>query len=993
MSDIRTNKPTRQQGYSLAEVLVATAIFTIIFVAALMIYDRSNKVFKQGVESSDMQQSTRVAFDQLASDVRMTGFDFDRDGRPFGLLGVELWLPDTDYQLGNVVQPDPPNGHAYVVITSGKSDGSAPSWPVGSGETVDETSGLKWKEKQVLQYQQPDEQLEFMGATAITLRGNLDYESDAAHDNGREENLESDYFPVVTTANDEIVTYALKSQDSSKNTGEIVFYADTFTPRKVHPAEGEAEEEIKITGVDLSNANPPYTLYRYTLKADGTPEGGTPLADNIRSLNFTYFRDTAGTVQVAPNGGAGQFDGANPAETVERQARREIRAIGVDLVGMNPQPDGDYTNPEDTVMPHHRQYRLESMIVPRNLGRRGMKELSVDAPGKPTIKVACMGSCNVAYVTWEPPSKGEVITYNVMYDVDAIGGYNLEDVGNTLEAYVGKYLVPNTTTYFKVQAINPNGFATSDNTLSILNINRTTPAAPTSGVATHPDDPDNPAQANQIMVSWPRATQNVAPANILTCSDGSTRTQETIPGNEKIYYRLYKSTDENFTPAPANKVFDENSTLQPTFSGSNLVFTDTAAANCKDYFYRIQTVDACVANANYNDPARHGDRDQRLLSSGRSALDAERTGHEQRRAGKGRERLRPLRLVRRQQQRELRRQAQVDAGDDGRGHSRGDYLRGYLQTQDRKGGSFHPGKLDRRDPRHGLRRSHGMDALGLEPHGVLQVRRRGDAVRNFRAAFRLALLAVRILGHGRDRRALQFRWGRHGRRALHHQLAGEPHRDGERARLEDRGMVGGRRDAIGSTGVRNDHVGDVRDPGSSGRSANGDLHQHDARLVGLRQAHHHMGGGSGSASLPVREHHDEPRERDRDPVAREYLDRSQPHAQEDPRAMEQGRDSDPDAGGPPVRPRQRVQRDADQPDVVCADLGRGVDGSHRLDDDDRPDGIPDRVRVRHGREEDPDRQSGEVGVHPVSGPAGGRDRLRLHPAGHRPDDLHDSVTR
>jgi len=40
----------RQHGYSLAEVLVALAIFAIIFLAALTAYDRSNRVFKTGVE-------------------------------------------------------------------------------------------------------------------------------------------------------------------------------------------------------------------------------------------------------------------------------------------------------------------------------------------------------------------------------------------------------------------------------------------------------------------------------------------------------------------------------------------------------------------------------------------------------------------------------------------------------------------------------------------------------------------------------------------------------------------------------------------------------------------------------------------------------------------------------------------------------------------------------------------------------------------------------
>ncbi|MGH9456754.1 MAG: prepilin-type N-terminal cleavage/methylation domain-containing protein [Thermoanaerobaculia bacterium] len=598
-----TSKRNHQRGYTLAEVLVATAIFTVIFVAALMIYDRSNQVFKRSVEASDMQQSTRVAFDQLAADLRMTGFDFDRDGRPLGLVGIQPWQPSTTYVIGNVVQPNPPNGHAYIVTVSGESDATPPTWPEATDATVTEPSGLEWKEKGILQYQQPDEQLEHMGATAVTLRGNLDYESDAATDYGRETDLESTHFPVVTTANDEIVTYALKSQDASKNTDEIVFFADTFEPRQVNPEAGEAEKEVTITGVDLSNQNPPYTLYRFTLKEDGTPDAGTPLADNIRSLNFRYFRDTAGTLEATPNGGAGQYDGANPGETVERQLRREIRAIHVDLVGMNPQPDMAYTHPTDTVAPHYRQYRLESMIVPRNLGRRGMKELSVEPPGKPVIKTVCMGSCDVAYVTWEPPIKGDVITYNVMYDVDNVGGYELEDVGNTIEAYVGKYLIPNTTFYFKVQAINPHGFATSDDTVSIKNINKTTPESPATAVATGGADPAYPAEPNQIRIAWPQVTENTDAAKTLTCADGSTREQKAIPGNEQINYRLYRNTDPAFTPAAADLILDENSTTQPVFSGTNLVFTDANAANCVDYYYRVQAVDGCVGDPSYNDPA------------------------------------------------------------------------------------------------------------------------------------------------------------------------------------------------------------------------------------------------------------------------------------------------------------------------------------------------------------------------------------------------------
>jgi len=143
-----------ERGYSLAEILVVLAIFTVIVVAALLIYDRSNKVFKQSVESSDMQQSTRVAFDKLVSDIRLAGFDYDRDGIPFGSL-ASTWTTLTSYVNGNLVQPNPPNGHVYVCTTGGQSGGFAPAWPTAKNSTVTD-GGVTWQESGDVQYQQPD---------------------------------------------------------------------------------------------------------------------------------------------------------------------------------------------------------------------------------------------------------------------------------------------------------------------------------------------------------------------------------------------------------------------------------------------------------------------------------------------------------------------------------------------------------------------------------------------------------------------------------------------------------------------------------------------------------------------------------------------------------------------------------------------------------------------------------------------------------------------
>src|SRR5207249_5632479 len=86
-----------QQGFTLAEILVTTAIFAIIMLAALAVYDRSNQVFKTGTEAADLQQSTRIGFDKLVSDVRMAGFDYSRGGVPTG--GIARWQPSTAYRV------------------------------------------------------------------------------------------------------------------------------------------------------------------------------------------------------------------------------------------------------------------------------------------------------------------------------------------------------------------------------------------------------------------------------------------------------------------------------------------------------------------------------------------------------------------------------------------------------------------------------------------------------------------------------------------------------------------------------------------------------------------------------------------------------------------------------------------------------------------------------------------------------------------------------
>ncbi len=632
MSQINHNRRSKQRGYSLAEIMVASAIFTIVILAVLLLYDRSNQVFKQSSEASDMQQVTRVAFDKVVADIRMTGFDYDRDGTPFGALAA-VWTKDTTYTAGMLVQPVNPNGHTYVCINGGISAATEPIWPTETNSQITD-GAVTWQEDGTLQYQQPDEQIEFAGKSAITIRANFNYETATGEcadattpcENGREPKLQSTPFQVVTTANNEIVTYALKPVKwaSGQSADQLVFFVDTAIPRAANPTDDGSESQITIDGVDLCTdgcLSPPYTLYRFTIQEDGTPDAGVPVAENIRSMSLRYFTTTsaAETDVIAeadlPNGD-GQYDGADPyAALPERDTRASIRAVELTLVGMNAYPDYNYTHPTDTVAKNYRQFELKSLIVPRNIARRGMKEFSTEVPGTPQLVSVCAGSCNAVFATWKAPTTGgDVDSFAILYDTEPCSGGNLapaggfrfsEEVGLNLSGSIGRFIEPPGTYSFAVQAINKWGAKTSNCIGNINVVNKTKPAALTGLDATGNPVTARPSIANQVDLYFPPAVSNVSGQDGLTCSGSGNITQSTMPPAEKRYYEIYRGSTAEFQPGGAGvvQVLGADTIPQPVAAGDLMRWTDTTAANCTTYYYRIRVVDYCARDAAMNSPA------------------------------------------------------------------------------------------------------------------------------------------------------------------------------------------------------------------------------------------------------------------------------------------------------------------------------------------------------------------------------------------------------
>ena len=75
-----SHRRSGQRGMTLVEILVAVAILAVVMVVVLSIYDLSRKSFKKGENVAEQQQAVRIAFDQLITDMRATGYNYNPDG-------------------------------------------------------------------------------------------------------------------------------------------------------------------------------------------------------------------------------------------------------------------------------------------------------------------------------------------------------------------------------------------------------------------------------------------------------------------------------------------------------------------------------------------------------------------------------------------------------------------------------------------------------------------------------------------------------------------------------------------------------------------------------------------------------------------------------------------------------------------------------------------------------------------------------------------------
>lgn len=512
MQKTGTYHPGRR-GFTLAEVMVAIAIFAVISAIALTLYQQLQKSFKQGENAAFQQQNTRIAFDRMISDLRLAGFNYNPDG-----------------------------------------DGT-----------------------------RPDEQIEMMWPNAITVRGDYDFETSDAATPESTLGGPSMTYGVVSTGNDEIVTYALGKPSGAGGT-TLTFDADVSNV----PRDGTLET-VQIPNVFVDSNSPPYTLYRITLKPGGTPLSTiaekVPIADDIRNLEFTYY-DEGGNDLSDPNyaytivwGGA---DSAAAKESRSRVAKIEVR-----VVGMTRDPDLAYMDPTDTnpASRNFRKFELSGNVSPRNLGFVGVPDLDLDDPNTPTGLNVCAGHCNGLMATWNAnPPGGGVVKYEVMYGPGILTQSNATDVYTTSRYISG--LTGGSNYVVSVAAVDGGGNKSDPRAYSAATTvtEATVPLPPASLTGTA----GGSALPGQIDLSWPQPVMNVG--GLPACDANS-------PVRDLAGYRMWRGATSSFDPTiPAQVQQSWSPSLLPGTMGAPST-SDTGVVNCRTYYYKIASEDKCAVTS------------------------------------------------------------------------------------------------------------------------------------------------------------------------------------------------------------------------------------------------------------------------------------------------------------------------------------------------------------------------------------------------------------
>jgi prepilin-type N-terminal cleavage/methylation domain-containing protein len=545
MQRLQRGKGKGEQGFSLVEMIIASAIFAIAAAVAFILYNAAQKSFKAGQNFTDQQQNTRVAFERVLSDLRNAGYNYNPDGsksRPDEQIEAAfdnaiVLRADLDFE--DATLKDAPESNIKGVFNAVST---------GNDEIVAYVLGKPG----------------WTGGSTMAFTADIDN-------------------PTRST-----ITY----QGNNISVG----------PRDA------ILENVRMGNVALVQNSPPYTLYRVTLNNDlanyssgANPTAAAfftrqPVADNIRTMTFKYYDDSGTQIGTfTPTDASDDIGGADAGAP----QRARIRRVAVDLVGMTPNPDQSYLDPAEastSSTAHYRKFQVSSNVTIENMGRSGMQDSDNTPPGQVTpAPTLCGGHCQGVLVNFVGRPASELVSsYNVGYgSTSAATPYVVNTpyphFDNGVPSYTTHAFIRDTahfaqasSWYFKVQGKDSSGnvgaFSTSASSGALTDT--TVPSAPGSGWATERGSATHPPLDAQIQVHFGAVTTNASGPT--GCVDADAPMIRDLKG-----YRAWRGVTSGFTPGGTPYV-DET-----VLTSADVQFTDSSVAQCQTYFYKVAAVDLC----------------------------------------------------------------------------------------------------------------------------------------------------------------------------------------------------------------------------------------------------------------------------------------------------------------------------------------------------------------------------------------------------------------
>jgi hypothetical protein len=401
---------------------------------------------------------------------------------------------------------------------------------------------------------------------------------------------------VITTGNDEIIGFVLEKSGGNGQSFNVVADLTGSGGKRDAAFSGttpENEETVAVATAATTVAHqtaPPYSLYRVSFDGSGNVTRQL-IAEDIFRMRFRYF-DKNG-VELAASG-LGSAD-------AQREARKQIRRIELQLTGMTRNPDLSYVDPKvyspsaAASARQHRKVTLTQQISALNLGKKWLDHGAIPVTGltAPPELTLCTGHCNKFLLSW--PAVSGVSAYKVR----AISAGS-PAIDTTTEVPGSTQLIweppdPSRAYTFTVASWNTstNEMSAFANPVAGACANSNTPAAPASGAVAGQNGSDY-----AMSVSWAAVTENSAALSGTCLSSSGATSSIDVPNDTALLdlqtYRVHRerSTGSNaaFGTSAANRIDDDWGNASP---GTTAAFVDARAAACESYYYRALAVDAC----------------------------------------------------------------------------------------------------------------------------------------------------------------------------------------------------------------------------------------------------------------------------------------------------------------------------------------------------------------------------------------------------------------